>query len=113
MDLDQFNKEWAQMLEDGVVFDWAHPVVQKMIVERKSKGTWYASSKSQGRVVIWQDDAPAPKPPGFKFAGNEIFELDSGIGAHGDGDIWNCFVKKAEHPEWDADTYWPQLKEST
>jgi hypothetical protein len=93
-------------LKEGVVFDWDHPVVRSLAA-RKSKGTWYAGSRGQGRVVIWKDGAPAPKPE-FKFAGNEIFELDSGIGQHGDADIWNCFVSKAEHPDWDENTYWPE-----
>jgi hypothetical protein len=95
-------------LAKGVVFDWAHPVVQG-ILRRKAMGSWYARSKSQGSVLIWKDGAPAPKPVGFKFVGTELLEFHTEFDAHGDGEVWSCYTARSDHPDWNEDTYWPEV----
>jgi hypothetical protein len=97
------------ILEAGVVFDWKHPVLVGFI-KRHMMGTFYASSRSQGTVAIWKDGVPLPKPANFKFAGHEVFELSTGEGPHGEGDVWNCFEEQSTHPDWNEDTYFPEEK---
>lgn len=112
--IEKWEEEWLATLAAGVVFDWSHPVLVGYTQRWKKagqRGKFYVITRSQGQVLIWEDGNPVPKPSNFKFAGNEVFELTTGFGAHGEGDVWNCFVPKSERPDWDEDTYWPVLEE--
>lgn len=83
-----------------VVFDWQ---LATEIVKGYKPIRAYAASHSQGRVLIWANGQPAPKPA-FKFAGTEVLELIIGE------EIWNCMEKKSDHPDWNEDTYWPLVE---
>ena len=92
-------EEWNAMLKAGVVFDWR---LAMSIIKGYGAIRAYAYSPSQGQVLIWQNDGPAPKPENFKFAGNELFELRIGE------EIWNCLEPQSLYMEWNENTYWPK-----
>jgi hypothetical protein len=91
--------EWNAMLRDGVVFDWIF--ARTIIGGQRVTVRAFAASQSQGRVLIWDCDKHVAKP-NFKFAGHEAFELIIGE------DVWNCLEPSSCHPEWDADSFWPE-----
>ncbi len=91
-------EQYERMMADGVVFDWDFAA---KIVRAYQATRAYARSQSQGRALIWEGDAPAPRPE-FKFTGNEQLELVIG------DEVWDCYVPATERPDWVKQAYWPE-----
>jgi hypothetical protein len=93
-------RDHKAMLEAGVVFDW-HFAADQIRIYRAVTAHAHLHAPGEPVVLIWADRKPAPRVR-FPFMGNGVFELYIG------DDVWNCFAPRADHPDWDENTYWPE-----
>lgn len=86
------------------VFDWHKAAT--LIKERKPT---MASAGLQGDWEwtggpIFEDGKPVPRDKTYTYLMSSwaIPELDL------DGEVQECWCRPSEHPEWGAETYWPE-----
>lgn len=102
-------EEFEAMMKVGVFFDWHLAAELIGMYNKYGLDRAYARLPPDGkRILIWKDGQPAPQEPN-SFLGHNCFELFIGEGdSHGDQPIYNCFCPLSDHPDWTADTYWPE-----